>query len=568
MPPAETRVFPLSELRKGQTGVAYTVFEGVNPEPMEVEILGLLKNSLGPGQDMILARLHGAKPEYTGVVAGMSGSPVYIGGRLVGALSYRIGQFSKDPIAGITPIEQMLEVRDRAGVADGLKAPGPKANPDPAQITPIETPLVFSGVSPETMQVIADRFGDRFRALGMTPVAGLGGANDGEKQPEPIIPGSAVSAVLVRGDLSMAATCTVTYVDPTRLLACGHPFTQYGAVDIPMTKTEVVATLASPLNAFKIVNTTETVGSFTEDRSSAILGVFGRKSRMIPVSVEVSGRNAESPTGSLPPHTFHYEVLDNPSLTPSAVLVSIYQSLHGTNRAGEETSYRVTGEMGVKGFPAVRLDSLIPPGDLQPAAIAVALYVNESFSRIYGNTADKPVLTGLTLKIEAVPERRSAVLESASLSRSDAHAGETLQVEVTLKPYQGATRTVTLPLHLPETLARGPVRIVVGDGATVDRLTQPAGRPTSGAAGLADTIAALNRLHPDDRIFAAVLDHAPQAVLEGGTLPELPVSMANVYEPLKQTQKLQLNGESVLAVTSARTEYAVSGSQVVTVNIR
>ena len=219
------RIFPLAEVKRGLHGVAYTVFEGVNPEPMEVEILGVLKDSLGPGQDMILARLHGAKPEYTGVVAGMSGSPVYIDGRLVGALSYRIGQFSKDPIAGITPIEYMLEVRDGAvqaagtgGIRQASTAGGQ------AEVQPMETPLVFGGFSQEAV----DRFGDRFRALGMTPVAGLGGSDAKALQPEPVVPGSAVSAVLVRGDLSMAGTCTVTYVDPTQLLACGHPITQYG----------------------------------------------------------------------------------------------------------------------------------------------------------------------------------------------------------------------------------------------------------------------------------------------------------------------------------------------------
>ena len=147
----------------------------------------------------------------------------------------------------------------------------------------METPLMFGGFSQETVE----RFGDRFRAMGLTPVAGLGGADPKAVQPEPLVPGSAVSAVLVRGDLSMAGTCTVTYVDPKRLLACGHPITQYGPVDMPMTKAEVVATLASPLNAFKIINTTETVGSFTEDRASAILGRFGVSARMIPVSVEM-----------------------------------------------------------------------------------------------------------------------------------------------------------------------------------------------------------------------------------------------------------------------------------------
>src|ERR1700733_416293 len=304
--PAVTKFFPLSEVRRGMKGVAYTVFEGVNPEPMQVEILGLLKDALGPGQDMILARLHGDKPEYTGVVAGMSGSPVYIDGRLVGALSYRIGQFSKEPIAGITPIESMLQVRDgEDGSAVGMERAEIKnasfGIPQAAGDQPIramETPLVFGGFSQETVE----RFGDRFRAMGLTPVAGLGGADPTAVQPEPLVPGSAVSAVLVRGDLSMAGTCTVTYVDPKTLLACGHPITQYGPVEMPMTKAEVLASLASPLNAFKIINTTETVGAFTEDRASAIMGRFGLEARMIPVVVEVvpppadKGAKAEAKT--------------------------------------------------------------------------------------------------------------------------------------------------------------------------------------------------------------------------------------------------------------------------------
>src|SRR6202789_850531 len=170
--PAVTKFFPLAEVKRGMKGVAYTVFEGVNPEPMQVEILGVLKDALGPGQDMILARLHGDKPEYTGVVAGMSGSPVYIDGRLVGALSYRIGQFSKEPIAGITPIEYMLQVRDGGGVASvEMKQTTEEEHSHVApQMQAMETPLMFGGFSQETVE----RFGDRVRAMGLTPVAGVG----------------------------------------------------------------------------------------------------------------------------------------------------------------------------------------------------------------------------------------------------------------------------------------------------------------------------------------------------------------------------------------------------------
>jgi hypothetical protein len=590
-PPAVTKFFPLAEVKRGMKGVAYTVFEGVNPEPMQVEILGLLKDALGPGQDMILARLHGDKPEYTGVVAGMSGSPVYIDGRLVGALSYRIGQFSKEPIAGITPIESMLQVRDgngavggsniaagaqrqnagvlRAAQDDNLFSGSGVSSPsgdslsrhDQPEMRAMETPLVFGGFSAEAVE----RFGDRFRAMGLTPVAGLGGADPTAVQPEPLVPGSAVSAVLVRGDLSMAGTCTVTYVDPKRLLACGHPITQYGPVDMPMTKAEVLASLASPLNAFKIINTTETVGAFTEDRASAIMGQFGLKARMIPVEVEVVPPPGVDKAPAAP-KTLHFEVLDNRQLTPSTMLVSVYQSLQTNNTAAEEMSYRLTGEIDVKGLSPVRMQGMMAQNELFPGTINAALLVNDRFSKVYGNALEQPVVTGVKLKAEAIPARMTAVLESARLSRIDAHAGDEIEVEATLHPYQAEARIVRVKVKLPAELTPGTMRVVVSDGATVDRLTTRTG--TQQQVGLADMVAAMNRMHANDRVYVTLLDHATQAVLEGEALPGVPLSMANVLEPLKEAQKMQLTGESVVEAGSAEAGYAVSGSQVLNLLVK
>src|SRR5208282_5069302 len=285
-------IMPLDQIHEGMKGTALTVFQGVKPESMDVEVLGVMRNVNGPKGDIILVRLHGTKPEYTGVVAGMSGSPVYFDGKLAGALAFRIGEFSKEPIAGVTPIEEMLEINalDRRPPPAPLRAGLPNQNETtqpaspgetaalPVQnysnyLRPIETPLVFNGFSDEPLQ----RYASQFAAAGIVPVMGIGSASD-RKQPEPIEPGSAVSAVLVRGDMDIAATCTVTYVDPQRLLACGHPLLQFGEVDLPMTKATVLATLPSPLNAFKIVNTTETVGAFVQDRQNGIMGVPGRES--------------------------------------------------------------------------------------------------------------------------------------------------------------------------------------------------------------------------------------------------------------------------------------------------
>src|ERR1700728_4130766 len=246
-PPSNGGFFPLSQVHRGLMATAWTVFTGDKPEPMQVEILGVLRGARGPGHDMILAQLHGAKPEYTGVVAGMSGSPVYVGNKLLGSLSYRIGQFSKDPIAGITPIEQMLEVRnlpvDAARTTLTAANAGAAVTADGMTFQAMETTLVMSGFRPEAIKL----WQEKMAGTGLEMVAAGGGSGsslpgaDGEVNGEisqvalaSIVPGSAVSAQLIRGDLEISATCTVTYEDPKQLRACGHPILQSGPVSMAM----------------------------------------------------------------------------------------------------------------------------------------------------------------------------------------------------------------------------------------------------------------------------------------------------------------------------------------------
>src|SRR5246127_2122362 len=387
--PKTTETIPVSQIHTGMRGVAYTVFQGRTPEPMDVEVLGVLKNMNGPKGDIILIRLHGTKVEYTGVVAGMSGSPVYIGGKLAGALAFRIGEFSKEPIAGVTPIADMLEInaldKSPGGITSAAVSPvntaAQTAGPgEPATLPlqnvanylkPIEAPLVFNGFSEEAVKM----FAPQFAASGIVPVMGAGSSSD-EKQPEPLEPGSAVSAVLVRGDMDIAATCTVTYIDPQRLLACGHPLLQFGSVDLPMTKADVLATLPSPLNAFKIVNTTERAGVFVQDRHTGILGVLGKQPEMIPVTLTIHGEGSTK--------EFHYEVLNNPRLSPVAIMATVFNALHGVKEYGEEITYRLNASINVKGFPEVGLRNMFTPGESgQPAAMAAALSLGERFGGIY-----------------------------------------------------------------------------------------------------------------------------------------------------------------------------------------
>jgi len=561
---ATAGIYPLAQVHRGLHGVAYTVFEGTQPEAMDVEILGVLKNVLGPDQDMILARLHGSKPEYTGVVAGMSGSPVYIDGKLLGALSYRIGQFSKEPIAGITPIAEMLAVNGSpnasmwtAQAADHTDASSSLPVAAATEIHPIETPLLLSGFSPEAVKF----FQEHVSVMGLTPVAGLGGnaSGDGHMDSSPLLPGSAVSALLVRGDLEVAATCTVTYVDPHQVLACGHPITRYGNVSIPMTKADVVATLASPLNAFKIVNTTQTVGAFTEDRSSAIRGVPGESAHMIPVVIHTRGGPRD--------HTLHIEVVDNPDITPGALMVSLYESLLETNSYSEELTYELRGTVTIDGYPPLHLDTLIAPTEQLPSALRAALTVGQRFQTVYGNSARVRNIQRIDLDVDSLPGRRSIQLERAQATQPAARPGDTVMVEATLRPFRGETRNIRIPIPLPLTLNPGPLRILLSDGPTLDRLTTSS--PASeGPLELSSIIHQMNAAHTDDRLYVTLLLPNAQAVVDGRTLASIPISMANVLEPLRTNRGISLNGESVVPVTSIPMDAMLTGMQVVSLEVQ
>ncbi len=583
-PPSTGGVFPLSQVRTGMKGTAWTVFTGTKPEPMDVEILGVLRGARGPRQDLILAQLHGAKPEYTGIVEGMSGSPVYIGSKLLGALSFRIGQFAKDPIAGITPIEQMIELRDlpigsnlrEAGTSEPSESLTASATLDNATFTGItqptsdsqfrmmETPLVMSGFSPEAVKF----WQQKMAGTGLDQVAagGMGsGSSDADrmepstKAAESILPGSAVSAQLVRGDMEISATCTVTYVDPKQLLACGHPILQAGTVSLPMTTADVVATLASPLNAFKIINTGANIGAFTEDRDAGVRGVLGMRARMIPMHITF-----DRPEGT---RKLNVEMLDLPSLTPQAMAVVLYQSMLQSNDNTNTTTYHLTGNIAIEGHGASPLDVWAAPGDAMPAPMQAALQAGEQFQELYSNSARRTPVHDIEIHVQAVPRRLGVELEGARLISNDsAHAGEKAVIEVTLRPWKQPTRNVRIPITIPARLVAGNVRILVSDSGTLDRtmngLRLPGRQPDLNAVMAID-----RRQHSADRIYVSMLVPETQASVSGQMLASLPLSMANALEPMRPTQEASLNSESAVVMGDAPAGGVLTGFQVITLHI-
>jgi hypothetical protein len=575
-PPSSGGFFPLSEVHAGLKGTAWTVFTGTKPEPMGVDILGVLRNARGPHHDLILAQLTGARAQYTGVVEGMSGSPVYIGDKLLGALSYRIGQFSKEPIAGITPIEQMMPVSKMGrtssvargvmsgvGQVPGSDAAGGEIASAGMRFQPMETPLVMAGFEPAAVAFWQKEMAGT--ALTQVAAGGVGGSSQESMHLSAaaeagVKPGSSISAMLVRGDLEVSATCTVTYIDAKHLLACGHPIFQLGPVSLPMATSEVLTTLASPLNAFKIINTGATVGAFTEDRDSAIGGLIGTQAHMIPVHITVHDTTGE--------RQVNVEILDQASLTPQAMEVVLYDALLQNNDSGTETSFHLTGDIDVDGYPPSPLNLWSSAGDAIPASMMMALRAGQQFSDIYSNSGRLQAVREVNLDVDAIPRFAKVQLESAQLISNDiVHAGDTVVVEATIRPWRQPVRNIRIPIKLPARLDAGTVRLLVSDAGTLDRTLNQPRLPTS-APSLRSVLAEDRRAHAEDRIYVTLLVPEAQAGMDGQTLTELPISVANALEPVRETKQVTMNGESADVVGQAPAGGLLTGFEILNLHIR
>jgi hypothetical protein len=426
----------------------------------------------------------------------------------------------------------------------------------------METPLTMGGFRPEAVQLWQKQMAGT--TLEQVAAGGMSGTSQsgGEISPEAVAgmePGSAVSAQLVRGDMEISATCTVTYIDPKRLLACGHPILEAGPISLPMTTADVVATLPSPLNAFKIINTGATIGVFSQDRNSAVGGTLGARARMIPMHVAFDG-----PAGK---KTIDVEILDQPSLTPQAMEVVLYNALLESNDSSADSSYHITGSIGIEGHAASPIDLWAAPSDAMPASLQAAIFAGEHFTRLYSNGARQETVRAIDLHVEAVPRRAQVQLEAARVVSSDTvHAGDTVMVETTIRPWQQPARIVRIPIALPARLDPGNLRLLVSDAGTLDRTLDPP-RPPGRQPDLDSVLAHYQHLHSAERVYVSLLVPETQAGINGETLASLPLSVANALEPLRSTQEAGLNGESAVVAGEAPAGGILSGFQVINMQI-
>lgn len=584
-------IFKEADLKPGMKATAWTVFQGTEPEAVPVEIIGLWKNAWGPKQNIILGKM-GGKAARTNVAGGMSGSPVYIDGKLVGAVALRLSVFSPDAICGITPIESMLEINeyDQSKPADP-KAPG--AAPvrqraamdvpagllqqvlaaggltEPPQMIPIDTPVTLSGFTEATLR----EFGGMFQQMGLKPVQG--GATGTLMSPRPatgwqnsLKPGEAVAGILVSGDMSMTGLGTVSFNDGKRVLAFGHPFFNLGPVNMPMSKGEILMVLSSQFQPNKFGNATEIVGALRQDRHSGIMGLLGETAEMIPVKIKVRSYPAE---GQAKPteRDLNFNVFVQQRWTPFLMMVTLFNSIQGLNEFAEDLTYRVSGNITFADGKKISAQTMRAPSEMPVAPpMLIAGWWGDKFNKLFLNTVQSPNLRSVDVTVDLLPERRTAVIENAWIAANEVEPGGEVPVRVFLRPFRGARIEREVKVKIPAGLAKGDHRILLSDAETLDRMLNFAAA-TNRFLDLPQTISILNQERVNNRLYVSLVEQKPTAYTEDKTLPSLPASVMNVMQASRTGNRpLFTVPETIQEQSSVDLDQMVTGSYSLRITVK
>lgn len=571
------QIFHATDIRPGLTGTAWTVFQGTRPEPVPVEIIGLWKNAWGPNQDVILAKL-GGKAARTNVAGGMSGSPVYIGGKLVGAIALRLSVFSPDAICGITPIENMLQIDeiDRSRPTDARSPSAPvamNAIPVPGEflasaaprlalanpsLVPIGTPLSFSGFHEATLQ----QFQPYFDQMGVVPA--LGGASGNSYSSKPVLgwdkslqPGEAIAGVLVNGDLAITGLGTVSYNDGRRVLGFGHSFFNLGPISMPMSGGEIVHVLSSSYQPNKFANATGIVGALRQDRHSGIMGVLGESAEMIPVSLTV-----RSWAGGTPKDTkLRFNVFVHPKWTPYLMLLTTFNSLQDLNDGtSDQATYSLSGKIEFDGLEPLELHDTVTTVDApMPAPLQLASRWAEKFNRLYALAEGAPKIHRIDSVIEVRPQKRIVAIESAFLDSNEVAPGGEIHGRVVLRPWKGAAETREFRLKAPLSIAKGEHNVVIADSDVMNRTQLLAGMVNRHLTG-AEAVNLLRQERANSQVNIALMESRPSVYEDDRAMAALPSSVLNVLTTARATDPLIATMETARASESFSVDAVVTGS--------
>ncbi len=534
--PVNAPAISVDELKPGQRGEVWTVFRGTEPESFSVEVTGIIRNALGPGKSLIVCELIDERVQKMGAVAGMSGSPLYIDGKLAGALSYQIQRFETVRYAGFTPAADLAEVREKV-IAPVTSTPVRTSSVPPASspttplstfssasgATPLQPAFTLSGLSP----AVSDLFAPRFAALGLaaTALGGSTGSASNENSPSkienspPLRAGSAVSVALATGDITLAGTGTVSRLDGDRVTAFGHPMLSLGEVALPMCAAEIITILPSSMSSVKIANTGRVIGTISQDRLSAVSGTLGAGPAMTEVEVTVAPLHN-------PPRTLRFSVARQQQLTPMIVAAGVTQAIMGANDAGLANGFRLRGNIAFPGSPRIDTQALYAG----PQAFAQGL--NDFVSGLAANLQnpyEKTFPDRVAFTVEPLAENPTVVLEQFQLSRASVRAGDTVQATVAWRDFQGASHREIIDLTIKPAWAGKRLEVILAPGRALDELT---GRPRLiSASELRSFDAYLAALRDDrrtDGLCLAIVESAALFSDQTVGTPETPGSIERI----------------------------------------
>jgi hypothetical protein len=543
---AKTAFFPLADLKPGMRGTARTVFQGSEPEEFNVEILGVVPGGIGPRQDLIVGRISGGSADRTSVFGGMSGSPVYIDGKLVGAISYSF-PFSKEPICGITPIEQMITIfeqnqnrqpkaqesrplsfSDLASVQwkpeYPLNAPVSAtvltASPDSPlaavagqTFQPIAVPVTFSGFSPQTLKV----FEKELLQAGLLPVSAVGGASKitplKKADEKTLLGGASVSMQLTRGDYSMAASGTVTYRDGDKIYAFGHPFLNLGSADLPMSESTVVTVVPNVNNSFKLAVPGDMVGTMLQDRNTGVLGRLGQAPKMIPVRLNLETSRAQT-------ETLNFEIARDDFLTPLLLNISIYNAISSNERSIGNSTIELDGTIKIKNHDEpVRIERRF-------AGMQAAQFTGASMaipvSGILQSRFENLEIENIEINLKTEDGSKTAALERIALDRTEVRAGETVEVQAFVRTDAGRTLVQRVPVKIPADTPAGTLMVTVGDGFSIQ---QNSVSQQFVPKNIFELVRTINEVKKNDRLYIQMHRVTNGAVIGAKELPNLPPSV-------------------------------------------
>ncbi len=593
-----TDFFHVEDVKPGMRGVGRTVFRGGRPEDFDVEILGVLRG-IGPGTSAVLARLSGGPLADVGVFEGMSGSPVFIEGKLLGAVAFSF-QFAKEAIGGITPITQMVDAFADAGVSGGLGIRFmlkksmlwdyliPQNTPSETSeilarphldirqqpvlarfgghdMVPIATPLALGGFAPEALKA----FGPQLRGMGLSALQGSGTPlpQSGAASRKPVTPdahalepGSAISIPLVRGDLDASAGGIVTHIEGDRLYAFGHQLFSLGFTELPIHKARTITVFPSLQSSFTILETGDPVGATRQDRSSGVYGILGEMARMIPMTVRITtSRGAKK--------VLKYEVARDQFLTPFLVNFTVFNSIVASERALGVATLEIKGKISIKGQKPVEIENRFSSDSNSPAfaSLSIALPVNFLLAFGYQNLEFEKI----EIEVSAMEEDRAALLDSVRVDRSEIRAGDAVDMKIFSRKANGESVEDYYPVRIPPDVTPGPISLLIADGTTImERDAREQGDQLV-PRDLSQLIEFINRLRKNDRLYVRLFRQEPGAVIRGEGLPGLPPSILSILRSERTTGGMSpIQTSTFMEFELPPSDYVISGSKVLSLRIR